>query len=119
MPSSSLGDDRHRFPFEDDVPGGQDGAVAAVGHGGARALPLAHPLLHQRLDRRRRGLRHHKLKFFSSGAPQKTATNNLPLSPFINLSMVNPVNRREDQSVTLSFSSVSCIFIQLKGGNIP
>ena len=77
MPSSSLGDDRHRFPFEDDVPGGQDGAVAAVGHGGARALPLAHPLLHQRLDRRRRGLRHHKLKFFSSGAPQKTASNNL------------------------------------------
>ena len=66
-PSFSLGDDRYRFPFEDDVPGGQDGAAAVVGHGGTGALPLAHPLLHQRLDRRRRRLRHHKLKLFSSG----------------------------------------------------
>ena len=38
-----------------------------MGHGGAGALPLAHPILHQRLDRRRRRLRHHKLKLLSSG----------------------------------------------------
>ena len=63
----SLGDDRYRFPVEDDVPGGPDGAAAVVGHGGAGALPLAHPLLHQRLHRRRRRLRHHKLKLLSSG----------------------------------------------------
>ena len=63
----SAGDDWHRFPVKDDVPGGPDGAAAAVGHGGAGALPLAHPLLHQRLHRRRRRLRYHKLKLLSSG----------------------------------------------------
>ena len=67
----SVGDDRHRFPVEDDVPGGPDGAAAAVGHGGAGALPLAHPLLHQRLHRRRRRLRHHKLKLISSGEKER------------------------------------------------
>ena len=66
-PRLSLGDDRYRFPFEDNVPGGQDGAAAVVGHGGARAFPLPYSLLHQRLDRRRRRLRHHKLKLLSPG----------------------------------------------------
>ena len=36
------------------------GAAAAMGHGGAGALPLADPLLYPRLARRGRRLRHHQ-----------------------------------------------------------
>ena len=42
------GHHRYRLLVQDHVPGGQDGAAAAVGHRGPGEVPLPHPQLHPR-----------------------------------------------------------------------
>ena len=54
------GHNRHRLPVQDDVPGGQDSAAAAVGHGGSGEVQVPHPQLHQGQHRGRGGVRHHQ-----------------------------------------------------------